>query len=156
MLETKNWYVGTQIYAVLVSIRFSTKNASILLRSAFFCNEPAFFLQKYYLYSKQQYQSCVTDSAVLFLVFLTQKVTLKEDLILAGHASGKFLNSESGILWILYGAFRSSFGIAPNQQYIAKSDNDVTYNIIITIFFVKFSSWFKIHINIITGAKLSI
>ena len=37
-----------------------------------------------------------------------------------------------------------------------KSDNDVTYDLIITIFFIKFSSWFKFHINIITGDKLSI
>ena len=37
-----------------------------------------------------------------------------------------------------------------------KSDNDVTYDVIITIFFIKFSSWFMLHINIITGAKLLI
>ena len=37
-----------------------------------------------------------------------------------------------------------------------KSDDDVTYDVIITIFFDKFSVWFKFHVNIITGAKLSI
>ena len=37
------------------------------------------------------------------------------------------------------------------------SDNDVTYEIIIiTTFFVKFSSWFKFDVNIITGDKSSI
>ena len=53
------WYVSTQACVVVENIPFSTKDCLILLMSAFFAKNQHFFGQKYYLYSKQQCESCV-------------------------------------------------------------------------------------------------
>ena len=46
------------------------------------------FWQKQYLYSKQQYQSCVKDFLVLFSVFVRKKVIVNENVKFIGYACG--------------------------------------------------------------------
>ena len=48
---------------------------------------PIFLLQKQYLYSKQQCESCVRDSLALFLVFVRRKVTINEKISFKEYVS---------------------------------------------------------------------
>ena len=77
----------------------------------------------------------VTDSLVLFSVFLRQKITLNENWNFADHASGMLLipNQE-------FFGFGSSVRIrlleCSKSAIYCKSDNNITYDVINTIFFV--------------------
>ena len=64
MLETENWHVSTYPYVVSENIPFSTKAFLILLMSAFFCKEIAFFDQNSTFTHSNE--SCVRDNLVLF------------------------------------------------------------------------------------------
>ena len=77
------------------------------------------FWQKYYLYSKQEYESCVGDFLALFSCFVRWKVTINENVRLKKYASG---------IWLPDG-----FKLALNW----KKDNDVTIyqHFVIFIFF---------------------
>ena len=53
-----------------------------------FLQNISIFYKKQYLYSKHQYESCVRDSLVLFLVFVRQKITVNENVCFTNYTSG--------------------------------------------------------------------
>ena len=105
------------------------------------------FCPKNYLYSKQQYESCVRDFLVPFSVFVRQKVSFTEKIT--------FADSVSGIR-------------PPDCSRMAKNPENENYvkifqhNAIVKSFWrcfvslVNFSHWSKIHVNIITGSGIRI
>ena len=113
----------------------------------YFLQKITVFCPKNYLYSKQQYESCVRDFLVLFPVFVRQKVNFTEKIT--------FADSVSGIR-------------PPDCSKMAKNpkkENDVKifqHNAIVKSFWrcfvslVNFSHWSKIHVNIITGSGIRI
>ena len=56
--------------------------------ASIFLQKISFFWQKWYLYSKQQCESCVKDFLVMFSVFVRQKVTVNENVRFTDCASG--------------------------------------------------------------------
>ena len=102
------------------------------------------FWQKYYLYSKQEYESCVGDFLVLFSCFVRWKVTINENVRLKKYASG---------IWLPDG-----FKLALNW----KKDNDVTiyqhslfsFFLTLPVTLVKFIYWSKFHANIMSGSGI--
>ena len=145
--QARKFKFGTHSCVVLEKISFSAQAPLILLMLAFFCKKLVFFVQKKYLYSKQQCESCIRDFLVLFSVFVRQKVTVNENL--------SFTNSASGIRPL------DCSNLAINQE----NDKEVTIclNEVIVIFFrrciialVKFRCWTKFHVNIFTGSGVRV
>ena len=120
--------------------------------SLFNVADVSIFLQKIsdfcpikYLSSKQYCQSCVRDFLVLFPVFFRQKITITENITLAGSVSGirpldcsklaKNPKNENGVT-----IFRHDVNVKFFWRYF--------------VFLVKFSYWSMIHVNIITGSEI--
>ena len=101
------------------------------------------FLQKLYLYSKQQYKSYVRDFSVMFSVFVKCKVTFNESASFTNHVSGIQLPdcSKLAINW--------------------KNDNDLIifwhrqFVLRCRVSLLKFNYWSKFQVNIITGSGVT-
>ena len=137
------WYVSTNRYLVSENIHFSTRTPLILLTSAFFGKKLVFFGKSNYLYSKQWCESCVRDFLVTFSLFIRQKVFVKENVGIIGHACESRLPdcSKLTINW--------------------KNDDGIIifwHGVIVKLFWgcrvslVGFSYWFKFHVNITTDS----
>ena len=102
-----------------------------------------FFGKSNYLYSKQWCESCVRDFLVTFSLFIRQKVFVKENVGIIGHACESRLPdcSKLTINW--------------------KNDDGIIicwHGVIVKLFWrcrvslVGFSYWFKFHVNITTDS----
>ena len=134
MLET--WHISRHPYVV-------SENIPFLLMSASCCKRLAFFVQKSTF--TQQCESCVTEFLIIFTVFVRQKVTITKNITFADPMS-RIRHSDCSKL-------------AKNL----KNDNDATIfrhygnvNFFRRRFFsvVKFSSWSRFHVNIITASEI--
>ena len=88
MLETSNL---ARKYTPICSFRKYTFQCLGPLNFAdvsIFLQKISVFCPKKYLYSKQQYESCVRDFLVLFSGFVRQKATLTEKFFFADSVSG--------------------------------------------------------------------
>ena len=133
MLET--WHLVCKYTQIFSFRKYRTKTHLILLMSVFF-----------FLYSKQNCESCVRDFSVLFSVFVRYKVTSNENISFTDYASGIRL---------------------PNCSKLTinrKNDNDVIicwHDVIVHFFWrclvsiVTFRYWSKFHVNI-TGSRVMI
>ena len=99
-----------------------------------------FFWQKYYLYLKQWYETCVKDFIVLFSVFVRQKIIVNENVSFIDHAS----------------EIRPPDGCKLAINLKKENDIIICWHDVIIIFFgrccvslFKFSYWSKFHVNII-------
>ena len=147
MLETSNLAHKYTLICSFKKYTFWCLGPFIFADVSIFCKNIAFFVHyfKKYLYSKQQCESYVRYFLVLFSVFVRQKVTVMENIT--------FADSVSRIRPLDCSKFVKNL---KNNNDVTIFQHDVNFKSFWRCFvsLVKFSYWFKFHVNIMTGSGI--